>query len=140
MTEPLDRGEVIRLLNQLGSDQDADVLKAARDLYAQITAADVGWDTLLMPDEPVAAADTDETAAADDADDADSLITDAAPSTGKIGSDADTLALIEKLLAAPDRSEVLREELEEYKADIANGDFVAKDHKYVRALYERLTQ
>lgn len=137
MTEPLDRGEVIRLLNQLGSDQDGDVLEAARDLHAQITAAEVDWDTLLMPDEPVTASDTDETVAADHTA---SESTDAAPSTGKIGNDADTLALIEKLLADPDRSEVLREELEEYKADIANGDFVAKDHKYVSDLYERLTK
>lgn len=146
MTEPLDRDEVIRLLDQLGGDQDADVLEAARDLHAQITAAGLNWDELLMPDVDTTmdstetdetAVETDETAVSDHSDqDGD----DAAPSAGKKGKNAETLALIEKLLAKPDRSDALREELEEYKEDIAQGEFNAKDHQYVRALYARLAK
>lgn len=137
MAEPLDRENVIRLLKRLGSDQDADVLEAALDLHAQITAADLDWDELLMPDnlaeDPVAAETPEPDHAPEDS-------ADAAPKAGKIGKNADTLALIDSLLAGSDRSEALREELAEYKADIANGDFAAKDHQYVRALYERLTK
>ena len=146
MTEPLDRDEVIRLLDQLGGDQDADVLEAARDLHAQITAAGLNWDELLMPDVDTTmdstetdetAVETDETAVSDHSDqDGD----DAAPSAGKKGTNAETLALIEKLLAKPDRSDALREELEDYKEDIAQGEFNAKDHQYVRALYARLAK
>ena len=137
MAEPLDRENIIRLLNQLGSDQDADVLEAARDLHARITAAGIGWDDLLTPESSASAADSDETVGADHTSQ-DNI--EAAPSPGKIGRNADTLALIDKLLAGAERSAALREELEEYKADIANGDFAAKDHQYVRALYERLTK
>jgi len=135
MIEPLDRDEIIRLLDQLGGDQDADVLQAARDLHTQITAAGMDWDDLLIPDSVEESADEDDTAAPDDSDAAD---TATAPPAGKQGKNADTLALLDKLLAMPGRSDALREELEEYKADIANGEFHARDHQYVRALYNRL--
>lgn len=146
MTEPLDRDEVIRLLDQLGGDQDADVLEAARDLHAQITAAGLNWDELLMPDVDTTmdSTETDETAVETDETDvpdhSDQDGDDAAPSAGKKGKNAETLALIEKLLAKPDRSDALREELEDYKEDIAQGEFNAKDHQYVRALYARLAK
>ncbi len=166
MTEPLDRDVVIRLLDQLGGDQDADVLEAARDLHAQITAAGLNWDELLMPDvdttmdstetdeTAVETDETDETAVETDETDETAVETDetavpdhsdqdgddAAPSAGKKGKNAETLALIEKLLAKPDRSDALREELEDYKEDIAQGEFNAKDHQYVRALYARLAK
>lgn len=125
MTEPLDRNEVIRLLDRLGSDQDADVLEAARQLHAQINAAGMDWDELLTVDPSEDPADTGD---------------DAAPAAGGTGKNADTLGLIEQLLTKTDRSDALREELEEYKADIANGDFHARDHQYVRSLYARLTK
>lgn len=133
MAEPLDRDSVIRLLDQLGSDQDVEVLAAARNLHAQISAAELRWDELLMPDEPVPAP------APVAADAATPESGESPPAVDTNGNDGDTLALIEQLLADPDRSEALREELEEYKIDIAEGEFDAKDHKYVRALYQRLT-
>ncbi len=43
MTEPLERDAVIGLLKRLGSDQDEDVLEAARQVHAQITAAGMTW-------------------------------------------------------------------------------------------------
>ncbi len=152
MTEPLDRDDVIRLLDLLGSDEDVEVLEAARDLHAQITAAELDWDELLMPDASVNASDTDDIDETDDtADTADTAETagshhsamdgtDEAPSAGKKGRDAESLTLIETLLSDSDRSDALREELEEYKADIAQGEFGAKDHQYVRALHKRLTK
>jgi hypothetical protein len=59
MTEPIPREDVIELLNRLGSDRDEDVLEAAREVHARITAGNMTWDQLLVPDH------------ADDADDAD---------------------------------------------------------------------
>jgi hypothetical protein len=35
---------------------------------------------------------------------------------------------------------MLREELEEYKSDLANGDFEPSDHRYIQALYARLSK
>jgi hypothetical protein len=137
MIEPLDRDEVIRLLDQLGGNEDAEVLQAARELHAQITAAGMDWDELLIADASVESADGDDTTAPDDTDAAN---TAGEPSAGKQGKNANTLALLDELLARPDRSDALREELEEYKADIANGEFEARDHQYVRALYNRLTK
>ena len=137
MAEPLDRDEVIRLLDQLGSEQDADVLEAARELHAQIIAADMDWDELLTPD---ASTEPDEDEDEEEAEDSEHERLDAPLPTGKVGKDADTLTLIETLLAKTGRSDSLREELEEYKIDIAQGDFGPKDHNYVRALYDRLTK
>jgi hypothetical protein len=131
MAEQLDRDSVIRLLDQLGSDQDAEVLAAGRDLHAQISAAELGWDELLMPDGPAPTP-----VAAEEAPFASS---DAPQAASENYGDEDTLGLIEKLLADPDRSDSLREELEEYKTDLAEGEFDANDHQYVRALYQRLT-
>ena len=125
MAEPLDRDEVIRLLDRLGSDQDVDVLEAARQLPAQINAADLDWDELLIADTSADPVDTGDAAE---------------PPAGKTGKDGGTLELIEELLAKPDHSAALREELEEYKADIANGEFHARDHQYVRSLHARLTK
>lgn len=131
MAEPLDRDNVIRLLDRLGSDQDVDVLEAARELHAQINAADLDWDELLIADTSADPADTS---------DATEPAAGKTGKTGKTGKDGSTLELIEELLAKSDRSDALREELEEYKADIANGEFHARDHQYVRSLYARLTK
>ncbi len=128
MAEPLDRDDIIRLLDQLGSDQDMDVLEAARELHAQINAADLDWDELLVADTPADPADTSDAAEP------------SAGKAGKAGKDGSTLDLIEELLAKPGRSDALREELEEYKSDIANGEFHARDHNYVRSLHARLTK
>ena len=56
---------------------------------------------------------------------------------GKIN---DSLTLIEKMLSDPARSDAMRQELEEYKNEISNGDFSDSDHKYVRALYDTLSK
>ncbi len=55
MAGDLDRDGIIGLLESLGSERDEDVLEAAREIHAQVTAAGVPWDALLAPD--AAAAD-----------------------------------------------------------------------------------
>ena len=136
MNGALDRDEVVRLLGQLGSEQDADALQAARDLHAQITDAGIDWDELLVPDELDGPSEAEDVL---EPEDDDPVSAAPEPSGGKKGKQAATLELIDSLLAMPDRSEALREELEEYKADIANGEFAARDHQYIRALHKRLT-
>jgi hypothetical protein len=60
------------------------------------------------------------------------------PGTG--GGNADSLALIDKLLARRGISEDLREELTGYKDDIAGGEFADADRRYLRALGKRLSK
>ena len=48
MSDALERDTVIELLDKLGSEQDEDVLAAARALHAQITDAGAEWEDLLV--------------------------------------------------------------------------------------------
>ena len=145
MSEPLKRDKVIDLLERLGSEQDEDALAAARALHSQITGAGMGWQDLLVGDEGAAqsAPDVD-----DDTDDEDEFVrgdTDHEddthePAVNFSHDESKTPALIDKLLARGGNSEMLREELEEYKSDLANGDFEPSDHRYIQALYARLSK
>ncbi len=191
MTEPPRRDEVIELLNRLGSDQDEDVLEAAREVHARITAAGTTWDELLVPD-GAAADDTDDDTdddaddTDDDDDDTDDDDDDTDDDTGDDTGDddtgdddtgdddtgdddtgdddtgddefpdpedattrpagaagakyADSIALIDKLLAKSDITSDMREELEGYKTDIAAGEFDTRDRRYLSAVYKRLSK
>ena len=147
MTEPLERDDLIGLLNRLGSDSDEEVLEAARKAHARIAAAGMSWEELLVPDEAAAASDED--VSDDDADDTDDTNDSGyqdpedepdEPPAEKARKNADSLTLIGKLLAKPDISNDLREELQGYKTDIAEGEFEEGDRRYLRALAERLSK
>ena len=159
MTEPLERDDIIRLLERLGNEPDEEVLEAARQVHARITAAGMTWDDLLVPDQAADdtedTGDTDDTDDSDDADDIDdSDDTDdadaagyedledesAEPAAETAGKNAESLTLIDKLLAKSGISTDLREELKGYKADIAEGDFEEADRQYLRAISERLSK
>ena len=140
MKEPLNRSEIIRLLKNLGSDQDDAVLSAARDLNQQITASGLDWGELLIPEEGQSS-DVSEVKEEKDSSDNDVADDVADDVVDDVVDDVDfTLSLIEKILSNSDRSDALREELEDYKNDISNGDFTDDDHKYVRALFDRLSK
>ncbi len=175
MTEPLERDDVVGLLKRLGNEADEEVLEAARQVHARITAAGMTWDDLLVPDQADDetddtddaddaddAEDTDDTDDADDADDTDdtddaddadddaddagyedledeSAEPAAEPAAETAGKNA-ALTLIGKLLAKSGISQDLREELQGYKSDIAEGDFGEADRQYLRAISERLSK
>ena len=126
----LDRAELISLLETLGSENDEEVLAAARVLDTQVAAAGTSWSVLLAAGIGAAADESAEDAAAAPSE---ALPADAA------AKNAESLALIDRLLARSGHSDDLREELEGYKADIAEGEFTNADHSYLRALYRRLT-
>ncbi len=137
MTEPLEREELIALLNTLGSEDDAEVLAAARDLHGRVEAAETTWDALIAPDGQGWESE-------DALDEADEFLPEAEEEEEarspeeQDAANAEALGLIAKLLARPDASEALREELEGYKADIAEDEFTAADLRYLRALAARL--
>lgn len=131
MTDGMDRDELIGLLEKLRSAEDAEVLTAAREVDARMSAANVTWADLLKP---AAIESEDEPAEVEDAAEA-----GAAPE-GPPPDDAEVTQLIDALLASKELSDALRDELEDYKKDIAEGEFEAMDREYVRSLHRRLTQ
>ncbi len=163
MAEDLDRDGIIGLLESLGSERDEDVVEAAREIHARVTAAGVPWDALLAPDAAAddeapggTAEEEDEDAAereeadgedarfaeADGEDAAESVeeSEDAAPAPARDRGNKESLALIARLLAKSDISKDMREELQGYKEDIAEGEFEDMDRKYLRSLHARLTK
>jgi cell division septum initiation protein DivIVA len=148
MTETLRRDEFIAILNRLGSDEDEEVLQAARQAHARIAASGMSWEDLLVPEEP--AAENEEPAAepaaeSDEADDREREAVEDEPPAERAGAegtekDTESLALIGELLARSDISEELRAELEGYKTDIAENEFVEADRRYLRAIRKRLSK
>ena len=144
MSEPLERDEVIELLNALGSEEDEDALSAARALHSKIAQASLSWDELLVGDENEEnqSEKKDQPPSEDFEDEGEieessSIPTETLDDVPSVDN-PETLNLIEKLLKREGNSNDLREELEGYKIDISNGEFEVSDHKYVKALYLRL--
>ena len=132
MTEPLNRDEILALLERLGAADDAEALAAARALHAAVTDAGMAWDDLLVSED-----DDGDAAEAEDAETGEPAAT---PVPGrKTDRDAAALALIKKFLARPGITEAFRDEMEGYKADIAEGTFADEDHRYLSALDKRLS-
>ena len=153
MAGDLDRDGIIGLLESLGSERDEDVVEAAREIHARVTAAGVPWDALLAPDAAAddeapggTAEEEDEDAAepaeadGEDARFAEADGEDAAPAPARDRGNKESLALIARLLAKSDISKDMRAELQGYKEDIAEGEFEDMDRKYLRALHARLTK
>lgn len=156
MLANLDRAQFIELLRTLGEEEDEAVLTAARDIHAKMTVAGVDWDDLLVPEHPDepeeddedyeddadADLDDDEDEQDDDLDDDyeddedDEEDEDERALTGE--EKAEALSLITRLLDKGVSADT-KEELEEYKQDIDEGEFAAMDLRYLRALHQRLT-
>lgn len=141
MRVTLERKQVIELLDKLGSDKDEDALAAARMLHKQIVESGMSWNDLLVGDGP----EVEEQAPVDtlpsEGDKNDKIeIETAEPDTEFTGDETQTLCLIEELLDRDGISSEFREELEEYKTEISDGIFDASDHRYVHAVYARLTK
>mgnify|MGYP004299334965 CR=1 FL=1 len=153
MLANLDRDKFIELLGKLGEEKDEEVLSAARDLHAQVTVAQLSWDDLLVPDqidEIVEQGDENNDEPTDKADphEVENV------TNGKKGSDisdeenektltedekSEALSLIEKILSM-EVSKDTKDEVEEYKQDIEDGDFVQMDLRYLRAFHKRLSK
>jgi hypothetical protein len=130
----LDRPRIIELLDRLGADKDETVVQAARELHRLVNESGATWDELLRVEPgPASGPETRAHEAAIDA--------EADDQTEKARSDpghAETVRLIERLLARRNLSETLREDLVEMKQTIADGSFDAMDGRYIRALAKRL--
>lgn len=108
------REDILHLLHRLDRPEDEAVLAAARELAAKVKALDANWDELLVEAKR-------------------SIPQTAAPS-------GDTLAVLRALLARSDLMAETREDLEGFLADLEAGQLAEDDHRYIHALYERLSR
>lgn len=145
----LDRDEFIKLLERFGSESDAEVLSAARELHAKITVAEIGWDDLLVPEGGVMSAEDGEV---EDDNLYDDELTDV-PGVGDepaapAGDEAKPISDAEKaeardLIAKIEGFEIsddTKADLADYKRDLESGDFLAMDLRYLRAFHKRLAK
>ena len=118
----MDRNSFITLLDKLGDADDAACLAAAREIHQRMQAANLQWSDLLVP---VDGGDTAEAA------ESEPLDQPAQPAS-------EDYELIDRLLARSGLSDETREELTGMRADIASGEFSARDRKYLQSLDARL--
>ncbi len=135
----LDRENFIELLNKLGSENDADALSAARDLHAKVTVSGLGWDALLAPDVDEEDDGADAVSSPSGDDDAVLVAPDADLNPIDEAERAEAQALI-AAIGAMKISETTRDELKQYKQDLADSAFEKMDLRYLRALNKRLTR
>ena len=146
----LDRPGFIELLDKLGSDSDAEVLAAAREIQSRIQAAELGWDDLLVRAPGAAALDSLEEYDDPDIDVGGFEIRDSRrepePPPANLPPVSERLAviyseelhLIDSLLHRTTLSRETRRELTDLRADIAADEFAEMDRTYLRDLAARL--
>lgn len=128
----LDRDSFIALLDRLGDPDEAAVLASAREIDRRVRESGVGWNDLLVP--PPGAVDDDYHGAFTDDDPLE------VEPARRPGGYPDDLTLIEELLAHDTLSPGTRQELLDFKSDIADGEFTDMDSKYLRDLHARLSR
>jgi hypothetical protein len=128
----MNRPSFLALLDRLDDPDDTVVVAAAREIGSRLREAGVTWNDLLLPAE---GAPTDK----DGLEGADEI---AVPATLDRPADAaaEDLAMIDRLLARPGLSEATRQELGDMRADIAGGEFTARDRRYLCDLEARLAK
>ena len=128
MQANLERQKFIDLLNKLGDPNDDEVLAAARDLSAQVVVSGLTWDDLLFPEEEEDEEEEEEAEAEEE---------EEPPLSEE--EEKEALSLINQISELGVSAET-KEELEEYKIDIKEGEFEKMDLKYLQALHKRLAK
>jgi hypothetical protein len=132
----LDRDSFIALLNRLGDPDEAEALAAAREIDRRIRESGLTWSELLVPPSSATNAENyDDYRGAFTDDD----LFDMTPGRPRESYGSDT-ALIEELLTNQDLTPETRQELIDFKSDIAEGEFTDMDAKYLRDLHARLSR
>jgi hypothetical protein len=138
MRTDLERGDFLALLEKLKSEEDDEVLGVVRDINAKMTVAGVSWDDLLISQD-----ETQEDSADDDKDE------DGQESGRENVSDDNFEPLndeerqeAENLISAIKGmkvSKATKQEIDEYRDDLREGEFEQMDLRYLRALKARLS-
>jgi len=135
----LDRDSLIALLDRLGDPDEAEALAAAREIDRRVRQSGLTWTDLLAS--PSAVTDN---ASQEGYNDVQGTFSDDDPfdmaSPRRSGSYGSDTALIDELLTQENLAAETRQELLDFKSDIAEGEFTDMDAKYLRDLYARLTR
>ncbi len=134
----LDRDSFIALLNRLGDPDEAEALAAAREIDRRVRESGLTWSELLVPPSSATGIegegyDNHRGAFTDDD------LFDVTPGRPRESYGSDT-ALIEELLTNQNLTPETRQELLDFKSDIAEGEFTDMDAKYLRDLHARLSR
>ena len=119
------------------SEGDDEILAAVRDINAKMTVAGVTWNDLLISQEGERA-DGSEDEVGDDVENGEDGINDVDFSALKDEEMQEAEALI-STIGKLKISEITKQELDEYKTDLKQGEFQTMDLRYLRALKARLT-
>jgi hypothetical protein len=104
----VDRDKLRKLLALLGSDQDGEVLNAARRIDALVKAAGIGWEALI-PD---------------------------APAAGR-NSDSADLEKLDQLLASEGVADILKIRLGDMRVALKRGRLAEADRRMLRILHRK---
>nr|HIL75040.1 hypothetical protein [Rhodospirillales bacterium] len=138
MRTDLERGDFLALLEKLKSEEDDEVLGVVRDINAKMTVAGVSWDDLLISQD-----ETQEDSADDDKDEdgqesgRENVSDDNfEPLNDEERQEAENLINAIKGMKV---SEATKQEIDEYRDDLREGEFEQMDLRYLRALKARLS-
>jgi hypothetical protein len=134
----LDRDSFIALLNRLGDPDEAEALATAREIDRRVRESGLTWSELLVSPSSatgINGEDYDNYRGAFTDDD----LFDITPGRPRESYGSDT-ALIEELLTNQDLTPETRQELLDFKSDIAEGEFTDMDTKHLRDLHARLSR
>jgi hypothetical protein len=138
MRTDLERGDFLTLLEKLKSEEDDEVLGVVRDINAKMTVAGVSWDDLLISQD-----ETQEDSADDDKDEdgqesgRENVSDDNfEPLNDEERQEAENLINAIKGMKV---SKATKQEIDEYRDDLREGEFEQMDLRYLRALKARLS-
>ena len=138
MKTDLERDDFLVLLEKLKSEDDKEILSAARDINAKMTVAGVSWnDLLISQDEAIENIDASHDNDHGNQNDENEHTDDNFEALNDEESQ-EAISLI-KTIENMKVSETTKQELSEYKDDLKEGEFEKMDLRYLRALKARLS-
>jgi hypothetical protein len=135
MQADLERYDFIILLDRMKSTDDTEILAAVRDINAKMTVANVTWDDLLTSQNDISIENNDDEAVSSNNDGQ----TNDYVSQSLSAEEKKEAAKLISTIASMKISKATKQELEEYTADLNEGEFEQMDLLYLRALQVRLS-
>jgi hypothetical protein len=135
MQADLERYDFIILLDRMKSTDDTEILAAVRDINAKMTVANVTWDDLLTSQNDISIENNDDEVVSSNNDGQ----TNDYVSQSLSAEEKKEAAKLISTIASMKISKATKQELEEYTADLNEGEFEQMDLLYLRALQVRLS-
>ena len=138
MRTDLERGDFLALLEKLKSEEDDEVLGVVRDINAKMTVAGVSWDDLLISQDVTQEDSADDDKDEDGQESGRENVSDDnfEPLNDEERQEAENLINAIKGMKV---SEATKQEIDEYRDDLREGEFEKMDLRYLRALKARLS-